>query len=414
MQIFPNTPANAKILLLEGIHPTAIQTFKEAGFTNIESLKPALSEVELLKRFENEPIHFLGIRSKTHITASIIAAAQKNLCAIGCFCIGTNQVDLKNAAKEGIAVFNSPYSNTRSVAELVIAEIILLLRKITEKNNAAHAGKWLKDTEGCYEVRNKTLGIIGYGHIGSQVSVLAEALGMRVLYYDIIPKLPMGNATATKKLDDLLTQSDIVTLHVPATLQTNNLINEQKISLMKKGAYLLNLSRGSVVEIQALANALKNNHLAGAAIDVFPHEPESKNEPFISALQNIPNVILTPHIGGSTLEAQESIGLDVAHKMIEYLKYGITTGSHSLPALSTQPLPNTHRIMHIHENVPGVLSAINNLISSQNINIVGQALKTNEEIGYVILDIENGTLDIHQVMKQLQSIKHTISTQFLY
>ncbi|OWY21164.1 phosphoglycerate dehydrogenase [Sphingobacteriales bacterium UPWRP_1] len=399
-----------KILLLENIDQSAVEIFEKAGYSNIESLSRALPEDELAEKIQD--VRLLGIRSKTQITEKVITHAGK-LLAIGCFCIGTNQVNLAKATQAGIAVFNSPYSNTRSVAELVIAEIIMLLRRIPEKDRGCHEGVWLKTTKGgSYEVRGKKLGIVGYGHIGSQVSVLAEAMGMKVMYYDIEPKLPMGNATAVESLEELLEKSDVVTLHVPATPLTKNMINEHTIARMKKNAILLNLSRGNVVDIAALRNALQNKHLSGAAIDVFPAEPISAGDYFVSPLQGLGNVILTPHIGGSTYEAQENIGVDVALKLSNYLDKGATVGSHTIPELNLAPVHGTHRILHIHQNVPGVLSAINSIISASNANIVGQYLKTNEQIGYVVLDIENINSDV--ILNQLRQVEHTIKTRILY
>lgn len=399
-----------KILLLENIDRSAIEIFEKAGYSNIESLSRALPEEELVEIIQD--VRLLGIRSKTQITEKVIAHAGK-LLAIGCFCIGTNQVNLVKATEAGIAVFNSPYSNTRSVAELVIAEIIMLLRRIPEKDRGCHEGVWLKTTKGgSYEVRGKKLGIVGYGHIGSQVSVLAEAMGMKVIYYDIEPKLPMGNATAVETLEELLDKSDVVTLHVPATPLTKNMMNGQTIAQMKKNAILLNLSRGNVVDIDALRHALQSKHLSGAAIDVFPAEPISAGDYFASPLQGLGNVILTPHIGGSTYEAQENIGIDVALKLSNYLDKGATVGSHTIPELNLAPVHGTHRILHIHQNVPGVLSAINAIISASNANIVGQYLKTNEQIGYVVLDIENINSEV--ILNQLRQVEHTIKTRILY
>jgi D-3-phosphoglycerate dehydrogenase len=401
---------NIKILLLEGVSPTATALFEKAGYSDIESLPKAISEEALIERLQ-DGVHLLGIRSKTQLTAKVLSNAP-HLWAVGCFCIGTNQVDLRYASQKGIAVFNSPYSNTRSVAELTIGEMIMLLRHIPEKNAAAHQGAWLKDAANCYELRGKTLGIIGYGHIGSQVSVMAEALGMRVLYYDIVPKLPMGNAIATNSLDELLSLADVVSLHVPADASTKNMFDKQIIGQMKQGSILLNLSRGSVVDIDALADALENGHLQGAGIDVFPHEPAGKHEQFVSRLQNLPNVILTPHIGGSTIEAQDNIGRDAATKMIQYMDKGVSVGSHSIPELSLPVHQSAQRILHIHQNVPGVLSAINQIISQQQLNIVGQYLNTKGDVGYVVLDVESQEkgLDIGA----LRQLPQTIKVRWLY
>jgi D-3-phosphoglycerate dehydrogenase len=400
---------NIKVLLLEGIHPTAVENFKNHDFINIETQNVAWSEEELLKKIEN--VHIIGIRSKTHITEKVLKKASK-LKAVGCFCIGTNQVDLDAAMMQGITVFNSPYSNTRSVAELVIAESIMLMRRIPLRDKKAHEGTWLKDAKESYEIRGKKIGIIGYGHIGSQVSVLAENMGLNVVYYDIEPKLPMGNATRINSLDTLLNQSDIVTLHVPATPATEMMMDADKLAQMKKGSILLNLSRGSVVDIPALSESIKSGHISGAGIDVYPREPESKGEPFTTELQNLPNVILTPHIGGSTIEAQYNIGMDVSTKLINLIDNGTTVGSHSVPPLNLPVQKNAHRILHIHENKPGVLSEINRCLSDLDINILGQYLKTNELIGYVVLDIDKQTDD--KVLEELNKVNHTIKTRILY
>lgn len=400
---------NIKILLLEGIHPSAVENFKDHQFTHIETHDVAWSEEELLEKIED--VHVIGVRSKTQITEKVIQKASK-LKAIGCFCIGTNQVDLDAATMNGITVFNSPYSNTRSVAELVIAESVMLMRRIPQRNKKAHEGVWLKDADDSHEVRGKSIGIVGYGHIGSQVSVLAENMGFNVLYYDIEPKLPMGNATRVGSLNNLLERSDIVTLHVPATPGTKMLMDAEKISKMKKGSFLLNLSRGSVVDIKALKEALDSGRLSGAGIDVYPQEPESKGEPFHSELQNTPNVILTPHIGGSTLEAQYNIGIDVSTKLINLIDNGTTMGSHSLPPLNLPKQNGANRILHIHENKPGILSEINNILSGMDINILGQYLKTNERIGYVVLDIDKQSDDT--ALEELNKVKHTIKTRILY
>jgi len=399
-----------KILLLENIHPVAKEKLEEAGYSNVELLKTALPENELIEALQTAKV--VGIRSKTKITKNVVEQCQHNLLAVGCFCIGTNQVELIEAAKAGIAVFNSPYSNTRSVAELVMAECVMLLRRIPEKNVAAHKGDWLKTTEGSYELRGKTLGIVGYGHIGSQVSILAEAFGMKVLYYDVVPKLPLGNAVNAGSLKELLSQSDIVTLHVPEESSTKNMADANFFSSMKSNAIFLNLSRGTVVDIDALAETLKNKRLAGAAVDVYPVEPKGKGEKFESALQGIDNVILTPHIGGSTNEAQYNIAIDAATKIINYLDKGNTVGSHSIPALNLPMQQGTHRILHIHNNIPGVMSAINNAISSSNTNIVGQYLKTNESIGYVVIDIDES--DSSKTLEEMKKVEGTIRTRILF
>ncbi|MDE3253578.1 MAG: phosphoglycerate dehydrogenase [Bacteroidota bacterium] len=397
------------ILFLENISDKAVQQFNQQGYVKARKIAGALSEDELIKEIKD--VHLIGIRSKTHITARVLANAPK-LQAIGCFCIGVNQVDLNAATEAGVVVFNAPYSNTRSVAELVIGASIMLIRRIPDKNKAAHAGLWLKDAKGSYELRGKTLGIIGYGNIGSQVSVLAEALGMKVMFYDTETKLPLGNAVSAKSLKDLVTQSDIVTLHVPDTAQTKNLISKNLIKSFKKGSILINYARGEVVDLKALALALKEGLLSGAAIDVYPVEPEKNGDTFETPLQGLPNVILTPHIGGSTEEAQQNIGEDVSIKLFQYLERGITNGSHTVPAIGLPPVENAHRILHIHHNVPGVLSAINTALSKNNINIVGQYLKTNDAIGYVVLDVDKKLSK--QAVALLKEVKSTIKVRMLY
>jgi D-3-phosphoglycerate dehydrogenase len=381
---YPRT--KIKILLLENISDSAVDEFTKSGYATVRRLNGALTEDQLIKAVKG--VHLIGIRSKTQITRNVIAVADK-LLAVGCFCIGVNQVDLKAATEAGVAVFNAPYSNTRSVAELIIGLSVILIRKIAEKNNAAHKGVWLKDAKGSYELRGKTLGIIGYGNIGSQVSIMAEALGMNVLYYDIATKLPHGNAKQVRDLNELLSQSNIVTLHVPSNPTTKNMISADMLKSFRKGAILLNYSRGDVVDLKALKKMLASGKLGGAAIDVFPQEPEKNGDKFSSDLQNLPNVILTPHIGGSTEEAQANIGLDVTSKLIKYLELGTSEGSHTVPPVSLPPQAGTHRILHIHRNVPGVLGEINSRLSSHGINIVGQYLNTNPDIGYVILDVES-------------------------
>ncbi len=398
-----------KILLLESVHPAAIQLFKSAGYTDIESLTGSVSEQELIERISK--VHILGIRSKTQITDAVLQKADK-LIALGAFCIGTNQIQMKAARSRGLAVFNSPFSNTRSVAELVIGLSIMLMRRVFEKSEGAHHGLWLKESKGCYEVRGKTLGIVGYGHIGSQVSVLAEALGMKVIFYDITSRLSLGNAESSRSLDDLLKKSDIITLHVPGTPDTRNLINAQRLKKMKPGAVLVNLSRGDVMDVWAVKDAIEKKHLGGLAVDVFPEEPKSNKDLFASPLQGLPNVILTPHIGGSTVEAQESIGKDVAGKMIDFIESGSTDGSLTIPELSLPVLTDAHRILHVHKNVPGVLSDINGALSKMKVNILGQYLKTNEEIGYVVLDIDKRSST--KVMSVLRNVKNTIRTRSLY
>lgn len=397
------------ILFLENISDKAVQQFQQHGYVNIKRLKGALSETELIKEIRD--VHLLGIRSKTQITAKVIEAGKK-LQAIGCFCIGVNQVNLKAATKAGVVVFNAPYSNTRSVAELVIGAAIMLIRRIPDKNKAAHEGIWLKEAAGSYELRGKTLGLIGYGNIGSQVSVLAEALGMKVMYYDVETKLPLGNAVDGKNLKEVLSKSDIVSLHVPETAQTKNLINKNNIKHLKKGAILINYARGEVVDLKCLRSAIEDGSIGGAAVDVFPFEPEKNGDAFETPLQGLKNVLLTPHIGGSTEEAQQNIGEDVSVKLFNFLEKGITTGSHTVPPLALPPVEGAHRILHIHNNVPGVLSAINTQLSNHNINIVGQYLKTNDEIGYVVLDVDKKLSN--KAVELLKHVKETIKVRMLY
>ncbi len=395
--------------MLEGIHPVAVKLFNEQGYKNIEMIDSSLNEKQVLEKIKG--IHLLGIRSKTQLTKNIFLKVDK-LIAAGCFCIGTNQVNMDTAIDTGIAVFNSPFSNTRSVAELVIAHCICLLRRIPEKNIAAHNGTWLKQSNDCFEVRGKTLGIVGYGHIGSQVSVLAEGAGMKVIYYDVEPKLSLGNAAQVNSLDELLKRSDIVSLHIPGSAATKNVLNESRISKMKKGAMLINLSRGDVVDLIALKKALLKKHLGGAAIDVFPNEPKSNKEKFSSPLQGLSNVILTPHIGGSTMEAQENIGVDVTNRLINFLESGSSAGSLSVPALNLPVLKNAHRLLHIHKNVPGILSEINRILSDMNVNILSQYLQTNNQIGYVVLDVDKKTSPV--VLNELKKVKHAIKARSLY
>ncbi len=401
--------AKIKILLLENVSESALDEFSHSGYSNIEFQTKALGEEDLCDAIKG--VHVLGIRSKTQITERVLESADK-LLAIGCFCIGTNQVDLDGALKRGVAVFNAPYSNTRSVAELVMGLFVMLMRRISDKNTAAHNGIWQKDAAGSYELRGKTLGIVGYGNIGSQVSVLAEAFGMNVQYYDVITKLPHGNATQVRDLDELLSTSDIITLHVPSHPTTRNLIDSRAISKIKPGALFVNYSRGDVVDLEALSEALSNDVITGAAIDVFPQEPKKAGETFDSVLRNKPNVILTPHIGGSTVEAQVNIGLDAASKLIDYLELGSTIGSLTIPEVSLSQQADSHRILHIHKNVPGVLTDINSDLSENGINVLGQYLKTNEDIGYVILDIDRDISD--KAFEILKNINGTIRTRIVY
>jgi len=398
-----------RILFLENISDLAVKNFQQQGYAQVQKITKALTEEELIREIRD--VHILGIRSKTQITPKVLDAARK-LQAIGCFCIGVNQVNLKAATKNGVAVFNAPYSNTRSVAELVIGLSIMLIRRIPDKNKAAHEGIWMKDAKGSFELRGKTLGIIGYGNIGSQVSVLAEGLGMKVIFYDVETKLPLGNAMDGKTLKEVLGQSDVVTLHVPETSQTKNIINKTTLKHFKKGSILINYARGEVVDLDALRKSLIEGALSGAAIDVFPWEPEKNGDRFQSPLQDLPNVILTPHIGGSTEEAQQNIGEDVSVKLIRLLEKGITFGSHTVPGLALPPQEGSHRILHIHNNVPGVLSAINTELSKHHINIVGQYLKTNEDIGYVVLDVDKQLSS--QALQLLKEVKHTIKVRMLY
>ena len=398
-----------KVLFLENISDKAVQYFKQQGYADVKKLSGALSEEELIKVIKD--VHILGIRSKTFISKKVLDNAKK-LQAIGCFCIGVNQVDLKACKQKGVAVYNAPYSNTRSVAELVIGASILLIRRILDKNKAAHNGIWNKDAKGSFELRGKTMGIIGYGNIGTQLSVMAEAMGMRVQFFDIETKLPLGNAQAKKSIKEIVSSSDIISLHVPETNQTKNLINKSVIKQFKTGSILVNYARGEVVDLDALAEAIKEKQIAGAAIDVFPEEPEKNGDTFSTPLQGLSNVLLTPHIGGSTEEAQENIGEDVSIKLYQYLERGVSNGSHTIPSLSLPPVDGAHRILHIHKNVPGVLGAINTLLSKNKINIVGQYLKTNDEIGYVVLDVDSKLSK--QAMTLLKEVKETIRVRMLY
>lgn len=397
------------ILLLEGVHPQALKLFRNHGYSSIEVLKGSLPEEELIAKIKN--VHLIGIRSKTQLSATVLSKAEK-LLAAGAFCIGTNQIAMGEATSNGVAVFNSPYSNTRSVAEMVIGHCINLARRIPEKNAAAHTGVWDKSSTGCNEVRGKVLGIVGYGHIGSQVSVLAESIGMKVIFYDVEPKLSLGNAVKSNSLDQLLRASDIVTLHVPGGEQTRKLLDLSRLKKMKKGSILINLSRGDVVDLKALKKMIEKGHISGAGIDVFENEPKGNTDPFACELQGMTNVILTPHIGGSTLEAQENIGLDVAGKLISFLETGSSTGSLSVPALSLPVQQNAHRLLHIHKNVPGVLSEINGILSKLKVNILGQYLKTNTDIGYVVVDVDKRTSS--KALSELKKVKHTIKVRQLY
>ena len=400
--------AKIKFLLLEGIHPSAVEVLRAAGYSQIESLPSALPDEELKRKIAD--VHFLGIRSRTQLTEEVFAHAHK-LVAAGCFCIGTNQVDLAAARERGVAVFNAPYSNTRSVAELVIAEAILLLRGVPAKNAASHRGGWLKSAENAYEIRGKTLGVVGYGAIGTQLSVLAEGLGMHVLFHDIVAKLPLGNARQVP-LAELLAASDIVTLHVPETPSTQWMMGAAQIAAMKPGSILINASRGTVVEIDPLADAIKSGKLLGAAIDVFPVEPRGNKDEFQSPLRGLDNVILTPHIGGSTMEAQANIGLEVAEKLVRYSDTGATTSSVNFPEVSLPSHPGKHRLLHVHQNRPGVLSEINRIFSDNQINISAQYLQTNEKIGYVVIDLDAGSSE--RALEKLAQVPGTIRTRVLF
>jgi len=398
-----------KFLLLEGIHPSALQVLHRAGYTNIETVSGALDAETLQRKIAD--VHFVGIRSRTQLTEAIFQAAHK-LVGVGCFCIGTNQVDLNAARERGVVVFNAPYSNTRSVAELVLGEAILLLRGIPAKNASAHRGGWLKTADNAYEIRGKTLGIVGYGSIGTQLSVLAESLGMQVVFHDVVTKLPLGNARQAGSLQELLSVSDIVSLHVPELPSTQWMMGAAEMAAMKAGAILINASRGTVVEIDALAGALQSGHLLGAAVDVFPVEPRSNQDEFVSPLRGLDNVILTPHIGGSTMEAQANIGLEVAEKMVKYSDNGTTTSAVNFPEVALPPHPGQKRILHVHHNAPGVLSAINQIFAQHGINIAGQYLRTDEKLGYVVMDID-AAADVLP-MEQLTAIAGTIRCRVLF
>lgn len=398
-----------KFLLLEGVHQNAVDTLKAAGYTNIEYLKTALSGDELKERIADA--HFIGIRSRTQLTEEVFDCAKK-LIAVGCFCIGTNQVDLNAARERGIAVFNAPYSNTRSVAELVLAEAILLLRGIPEKNASCHRGGWIKSAANSFEIRGKKLGIVGYGSIGTQLSVLAEALGMQVFFYDTVTKLPLGNAVQIGSLHELLGMSDIVSLHVPELPSTQWMIGEKEIRAMKKGGILINAARGTVVELDHLAAAIKDEHLIGAAIDVFPVEPKSNDEEFASPLRGLDRVILTPHIGGSTAEAQANIGLEVAEKLVKYSDNGTSVSSVNFPEVALPSHPGKHRLLHIHANIPGVMSEINKVFADNGINVSGQYLQTNDKVGYVVIDVDAEYSDL--VLEKLQQVNGTIRSRVLF
>ena len=406
---FPKS--DIRVLLLEGVSQTAVDTFRAAGYQQIEFHEKSLPEDELKARIAEA--HIVGIRSRTHLTAEVLAEA-KRLIAVGCFCIGTNQVDLDAAELAGIPVFNAPYSNTRSVAELVVAQAVLLMRGIPQKNAECHRGGWSKSASGSHEVRGKTLGIIGYGHIGTQVGVLAEALGMQVLFHDVETKLSLGNARAAISLDELLARSDVVTLHVPETASTRNMFGAAQIAAMKRGAHLINASRGTVVDIDALATALESGQVGGAAVDVFPVEPKGNNDPFVSPLVKFDNVILTPHIGGSTLEAQENIGVEVAAKLVRYSDNGSTLSAVNFPEVTLPEHEDSLRLLHIHRNVPGVLSKINEIFSRHALNIDGQFLRTDPKVGYVVIDVAADEAQGAVLREELSAIAGTLRTRVLY
>ena len=397
-----------KVLLLENIHPLAHEAFRSEQF-QVEALSSALNPAQLREKLKD--VHILGIRSKTQVTAESLSEASR-LLAIGCFCIGTNQVDLEAGKLKGIPVFNAPFGNTRSVAEMTIAEIIMLARQLGQRSAEMHNKTWKKISEGCFEVRGKTLGIIGYGHIGSQVSTLAEAIGMKVIFFDIISKLPLGNARGCNSLNEVLKQADFVTLHVPETSQTKKMIDAAQLQAMKKGSYLINASRGSVVEINALAEALQSKHLAGAAIDVFPEEPEANTPSFTTPLQGLSNVVLTPHIGGATEEAQANIGTEVPAALIRFVNSGSTSGAVNFPKVDLTPTQDGHRILNVHRNVPGVLSEINGILSKLGVNIQAQTLSTDAEIGYLVLDTDR--LLSTEVKSAIDALKTSIKTRILY
>jgi D-3-phosphoglycerate dehydrogenase len=400
-----------KVLLLEGVSRSAVESFHRAGYQQIECHEKSLAESELKARIAEA--HIVGIRSRSQLTADVLEQARR-LIAVGCFCIGTNQVDLGAARRLGVPVFNAPYSNTRSVAELVIAEAIMLLRGIPQKNALCHRGGWTKSASGSFETRDKVLGIIGYGHIGTQVGVLAESLGMRVIFHDIESKLSLGNARAADGLDDLLERADVVTLHVPETPATRLMIGATELAKMRRGGALINASRGSVVDIDALAAALQSNHLAGAAVDVFPLEPKGNDDPFVSPLIGMDNVILTPHIGGSTLEAQDNIGIEVASKLIRYSDNGSTLSAVNFPEVTLPEHPRSRRLLHIHRNTPGILARINDLFSAGNINIDAQFLQTDGEVGYVVIDVTADAVQASALKEQLNAIPGTLRSRVLY
>ncbi|MDZ7668466.1 MAG: phosphoglycerate dehydrogenase [Gammaproteobacteria bacterium] len=398
-----------KIVLLEGVHPSAIASLEQSGYRNIKAYDHALQGGDLAAALAEA--HMVGIRSRTQLDAAALDAARR-LIAVGCFCIGTNQVDLSAATRAGVPVFNAPFSNTRSVAELVLAEAILLLRGVPQKSTAMHQGIWKKSARSSFEVRGKTLGVVGYGNIGAQLGVLAEGLGMQVIFYDVVKKLNLGNARQVEDLDELLETADVVTLHVPATARTRNMIDARALTLMKREAVLINASRGDVVDLEALARRLHDGELLGAAVDVFPTEPKSNDDPFESPLMGLGNVILTPHVGGSTQEAQENIGFEVAEKLIRYSDNGSTLSAVNFPEVALPEHPDQHRLLHIHRNVPGVMSAINQVLSEHQVNVTGQYLQTNADIGYVVIDIETDYSG--PVLQALRTVPATIKARVLF
>jgi D-3-phosphoglycerate dehydrogenase len=400
-----------RVLLLEGVNESAVQLITSAGYTNLSRLKTALDGEELAKALQG--VHLLGIRSRTQLTREVLSAANR-LIAVGCFSVGTNQVDLDAARDAGIPVFNAPFSNTRSVAELVIGEIVMLLRRIFPRSAAAHAGRWDKSAADSHEIRGRTLGIVGYGNIGSQLSYLAEAMGMRVIFYDQTDKLRHGNTEPADSLHALLAQSDVVSLHVPETPATHGMIGAAELAAMKKGAFLINNSRGTVVDLDALAASLKSGHLRGAAVDVFPVEPASNREPFHSPLQGLDNVILTPHIGGSTEEAQERIGVEVARKLIDYSDVGTTVGAVNFPQVQLPPRPTGTRYIHVHRNEPGILGRLNSVFSQRGLNITAQYLQTDGEIGYVVVEAEGPPEQSRETLDEIRALTGTIRARLLY
>ncbi|PVB61696.1 phosphoglycerate dehydrogenase [Labrenzia sp. 011] len=397
-------------LLLEGISPTAHAILEKNGYTNVETLPGALEKDALIEKIQG--VQILGIRSRTQLTEEVLEAA-KSLVAVGCFSVGTNQVDLKGALTRGIPVFNAPFSNTRSVAELTIAEIVMLMRGIFTKSSAAHQGRWLKSAAGSHEVRGKTLGIIGYGNIGTQLSNLAEAMGMRVIYSDLVDKLQHGNVTPAESLDALLEASDVVSLHVPDTPATRNMFGAEQIGKMKKGAFLINNARGKVIDIDALAGALKSGHLAGAAIDVFPVEPKSNKDEFVSPLRGLDNVILTPHVGGSTEEAQDRIGEEVSKRLVEYSDVGSTVGAVSFPQVQLSKGTEATRFIQVHHNAPGAMRTLNDLFTRHNLNICAQYLQSHQDIGYVVLDVDTAVEEPVKILEEIRALPNTIRARLL-